>query len=1727
MQGTSRSKGPKRYGEAPVPVDNLADPALALVATGPQLIAALSNPAIRVALLTTDVFVSAADWRPYIPLLPLVRDADFAISGVPGPQTSWPQLDLNNAHDKVRLGTNIAFTLQYVVVRNFRYTPFLISPGIDLVAPTAVDWSSRVTLLDSVMVLRVCWPDFSNANSVAATIAAAAPGIRVLFGAASRVPQTGCTNSTSPSVRAVSRCWADRGVYEAIVSPGWNIDDAGVTTLTNYMLYLIRAGFLSPPAPLPDPNAPDVSVIRTGRDLVVALANPGKRYGIIVNSIQVSFADWTGFARPTVNRDSDFTLLGTPAPLTAWPTVDLGNSRAKDVITPAVNMDDQNTTAAAGYIVAMQRVPYLCEQQMPYLCLLALGPVGCYISTLQTNRPPSPPPPPPLPTRPPNPPPSPPPVPPAMPPGPRLPPMPYTYAPGVSVIRTARDLALALYDNSISYAIIRNDISMDASAWSGIPSPAVRFQPITIAGSYSGGPPESWPILDLGFVKNKVKLSGNVTVNFQNVMLQAYRDAFDAFDTFSSPGLDLITKSNFFAGALVRIQDCALLLPVCLPRSVVTLSFTASYRPLLIAGERQVINAGVSQAGCVNSAAARPVSRCWADRGVYVNVATYASMVDAFGQQVLGDYMFYLVNTVYLCEQQMTMECVAAYGELGCYSFIYALSSQRMLLQSTQSTQPSQSPSQSQQLLVPTFNNGFAVSVENGRQLVEAIANPNVSYVELSHDIRLLDSDWDGFPLPVMLLSEGPLSITFQFVVIDKFRATPLPQSPGFDLLVQHHGSRQDATVLAETMLSFPRPSTLPGTQIAHKVSQAWCVSDTTQNGTVPSVYIRCWADRGVFEDIAVDGFDIDAFGRATATGYNLHLQYITYLCERQMTVDCVMQLGPVGCYLSMPPSSPQPSHTEPGVAVVSTGRELAAALANPAIGFALLANDIHMSDSDWADIPNPVLRSSNITVSGPRGPDTSWPVLDLGYVSGKVRLGGYGTVLVLQYVIIENYRREGYFLAYGAFAFDLLVTPRNNYGDISPSSAVLVQNAAFTFGLCFPSSMQRMILEYARRPHSPWPSTQRVSSNLPQDGCITDSNSSAATVTGWASQSAQPLPITSRCWPERGVYEDVELQGLDVKVSFRYGYWYSELRMASYTVYFSHALYICKQQMTSDCSASLGTYGCYYSIPPTPPLPSRGFVMITSGRELAAALANPRTRFALVANDIRISESDWNGVPNPVLRVANFTISGQPGPETSWPVLDLGYVKGKVRLAGGAALILQFLVVRKYRAPELSFTPGFDLVTPSAAFSTGTENVILALRDAVLVQDYCPPDLILADFLASAPRPSVLPARQQTFIVSAPQAANCSSDAIAPLLLRCWADRGYYGDMGLDGFDVGALGVSTTFGRYAVSLLRVPYLCEQVLSWQCVEEHDTAQACLRSMPPSSPQPSLTDPSVAVVSTGRELAAALANPAIGFALLANDIHMSESDWADIPNPVLRSSNFTISGKPSSTAEPGDARRLTVSWPVLDLGFVKGKVRIVGSTTLILQYIVLRNYRDAAMWLAPGLDLLLPRAPGDTATSFATPTASRSGGPPPAGFVVLLQDSLLVLGVCLPSALLQAVPDGGVGVRPAGAPPGPQVTTAVSSPYPPQCNSSTVGGTARVTTGRSLPLPDCWPSGGVYEDVAMAAIDLSPSGYRTAAGYVLYMLHVTYVCELQMADECVEKWGMPACYTKMLSTISGM
>ncbi len=76
----------------------------------------------------------------------------------------------------------------------------------------------------------------------------------------------------------------------------------------------------------------------------------------------------------------------------------------------------------------------------------------------------------------------------------------------------------------------------------------------------------------------------------------------------------------------------------------------------------------------------------------------------------------------------------------------------------------------------------------------------------------------------------------------------------------------------------------------------------------------------------------------------------------------------------------------------------------------------------------------------------------------------------------------------------------------------------------------------------------------------------------------------------------------------------------------------------------------------------------------MVAALANSSVKYARILNDISLTDDDWKRLADSlVTRSASFTMSGDGASNMStWPVLDLGASKGKVRGVVCACMLLR-----------------------------------------------------------------------------------------------------------------------------------------------------------------------------------------------------------------------------------------------------------------------------------------------------------------------------------------------------------------------------------------------------------------------------------------------------------------------
>ncbi|GLI58484.1 hypothetical protein VaNZ11_000190 [Volvox africanus] len=226
----------------------------------------------------------------------------------------------------------------------------------------------------------------------------------------------------------------------------------------------------------------------------------------------------------------------------------------------------------------------------------------------------------------------------------------------------------------------------------------------------------------------------------------------------------------------------------------------------------------------------------------------------------------------------------------------------------------------------------------------------------------------------------------------------------------------------------------------------------------------------------------------------------------------------------------------------VYNGLTFARAVADASISTLILMEDVVLQDGDWADIPMPLLLVRNLTVTSDPSELNNPRILNMNWVAEKIRLGNK-VLLRLQSLVVLNYRLGNHNQAPG---LDIL-------SPCSPGTSAVVEvvDTVGVHRVCYPPRIQEMSLASVKRPAS-IPGNQSYHSYLAQSGCINDT-------------SARPL---ERCWPHRGLYDDVAMLGADPKD-------YNLVQLNGYIVHLIRVVYLCELMVSEDCVANMTALGC------------------------------------------------------------------------------------------------------------------------------------------------------------------------------------------------------------------------------------------------------------------------------------------------------------------------------------------------------------------------------------------------------------------------------------------------------------------------------------------------------------------------------------------------------------------------
>ncbi|KAG2444323.1 hypothetical protein HXX76_001080 [Chlamydomonas incerta] len=226
------------------------------VRTAAQLVAAVADPAVQVAVLAGSVSLTEADWAPVAQPVVEVR-RNLTLLGAYTAPTAWPVLNFGYTANldgvgivksaKLRLVAGCTFTLRRLVLQNARDQPHFLFMGLDVFAESPAPNSTLasawpiVVLREAALWQRSCLP-LSLQGLSGRTIPRPVflPGPQNGTGASVLRPPD-CVNSSTAT--PITRCWPARGMYYDLAMYAYDPDAFNRQTPAGYALWLLGAPY--------------------------------------------------------------------------------------------------------------------------------------------------------------------------------------------------------------------------------------------------------------------------------------------------------------------------------------------------------------------------------------------------------------------------------------------------------------------------------------------------------------------------------------------------------------------------------------------------------------------------------------------------------------------------------------------------------------------------------------------------------------------------------------------------------------------------------------------------------------------------------------------------------------------------------------------------------------------------------------------------------------------------------------------------------------------------------------------------------------------------------------------------------------------------------------------------------------------------------------------------------------------------------------------------------------------------------------------------------------------------------------------------------------------------------------------------------------------------------------------------------------------------------------------
>ncbi|GIM15049.1 hypothetical protein Vretimale_17913, partial [Volvox reticuliferus] len=199
------------------------------------------------------------------------------------------------------------------------------------------------------------------------------------------------------------------------------------------------------------------------------------------------------------------------------------------------------------------------------------------------------------------------------------------------------DFAKAVADASVSILVLMEDVVLQDGDWADIPTPLLLSRNLTVASDPAElDKPRT---LNMNWVAEKIRLGNGAVLRFQSLVVVNYRLG----NHNQAPGLDILSRCNLGASAVVEVVDAVGVHRVCYPPKIQEMSLASVKRPASIPGN-QSYHVNLAQPGCTNETSARPLERCWPHRGFYDDVSMLGADPKDYNLVQLNGYIVHLIR---------------------------------------------------------------------------------------------------------------------------------------------------------------------------------------------------------------------------------------------------------------------------------------------------------------------------------------------------------------------------------------------------------------------------------------------------------------------------------------------------------------------------------------------------------------------------------------------------------------------------------------------------------------------------------------------------------------------------------------------------------------------------------------------------------------------------------------------------------------------------------------------------------------------------------------------------------------------------------------------------------------------------------------------------------------------------------------------------------------------------